>query len=116
MATRIEAIGNQQQDFLVVLRLLHLFRCDLNGIVRSSFSTGSYIAQASLNLLNVAREMLTDSNIVIERQQKHLVLRRKGERDFTNGLQGLLQFVTHASAAVDQDADTDRNAEVMGKA
>ena len=112
---RIKTIRYHKEDLLVVLRRPHFFHPSLDGIVSRGLAAWLDVSQAALNLLHVGGKMLPNFHVRVKRDDEHLILRRECQRDLTDCLQGLLQFVAHAATAIDQDSHADRHTEIMRK-
>ena len=93
----------------------HFVQSHFDCIVNRSIPAGTNALERALDECLVARETLPHVDVGVERQQEHLVLLRQGQRYFARGLQGLLQFVTHAAADIDHDANAYRYLAIVGE-
>ena len=107
-AAIISSVGNDDQSFSSVPRMLHLAHGHMDGIQQRGASERLGVSDAIVNLVRVRRKRYGQFWPVAELDQEELVLRigRLEKRRCRFG--GLLDLVSHASAVVEQQARSTR--------
>ena len=92
-----------------MVRLLHLFQGQIDGVVKRRRSLGSLVNQAVLNLADVGGEILLHRRPVGEGDQQVLIGRIAGFEEGHGRISGTGDLVSHAAADIEQQPDGGRN-------